>query len=91
MLLTLQSYDQAHENQKSDLFKKVERLSEEFKLLRTEFEQVYSKSRVLNKPEGYILDQDHHIHLANQTVTFDWQFLAELLFLEKLENEFEKY
>ena len=91
MLLTLQSYDQAHENQESDLFRKVERLSEEFRLLRTEFEQVYSKSRVLNKPEAYILDQDHHIHLANQTVTFDWQFLAELLFLEKLENEFEKH
>ena len=88
MLLTLQSYDQSHENQKQDLFNEVKRLPEEFKVLRKEFERVYSKSRVLKKPEGYILDQDHHVHLANQTVSFDWQFLAELLFLEKLEKEF---
>ncbi|MCG7851303.1 MAG: family 20 glycosylhydrolase, partial [Methanosarcinaceae archaeon] len=86
MLLTLQSYDQAHENQKPDLFEKVERLPEEFKAMRKEFERVYGKSRVLNKPEGYILDQDHHIHLANQTISFDWQFLAEIFFLKKLEN-----
>ena len=89
MLLTLQSYDQMHENQKADLYIKVKRLPEEFEGLRKEFERIYSKTRVLNKPEGYILDQDHHIHLANQTVSFDWQFLAELLFLEKLENSVE--
>ena len=88
MLLTLQSYDKAQGNQRQDLLKKVQRLPEEFKALRKEFERVYGKSRVLNKPEGYILDQDHHVHLANQTVSFDWQFLAEMLFLKKLENSF---
>lgn len=88
MLLTLQSYDQTHKNQKADLYIKVKRLPEEFEGLRKEFERIYSKTRVLNKPEGYILDQDHHIHLANQTVSFDWQFLAEILFLKKLKNSF---
>jgi len=88
MLLTLQSYDKAQGNQRQDLLKKVQRLPEEFTALRKEFERVYGKSRVLNKPEGYILDQDHHVHLANQTVSFDWQFLAEMLFLKKLENSF---
>ena len=37
---------------------------------------------VSNKPEGYILDQDHNVHLVNQTISFDWQFLAEMLFLK---------
>jgi len=87
MLLTLQRYDQAHENQKQDLYKKVQRLPEEFNDLRKEFERIYSKSRVLDKPDGYLLDQDHHTHLANQTISFDWQFLAEMLFLKKLERE----
>ena len=91
MLLTLQSYDQAHEDQKPDLFEAVQRLQDEFEALRKEFERVYSETRVLNKPEGYLLDQDHHVHLANQTVSFDWQFLAELLFLEKLENAIENH
>jgi len=88
MLLTLQLYDQAHENQKQDLLKKVQRLPKEFKELRKEFERIYSKSRVLDKPDGYFLDQDHHVHLANQTISFDWQFLAEMLFLKKIENTF---
>jgi hypothetical protein len=50
-------------------------------------EKVYSITRILEKPENYILDQDHHVHLANQTRTFDWQFVAEMMFLEKLKKE----
>jgi len=88
ILLALQSYDLAHEDQKQNLLKKIRRLPEEFKILRKEFERVYSKSRVLDKPDGYFLDQDHHVHLANQTISFDWQFLAEILFLKKLESIF---
>lgn len=89
MLLTLQRYDQAEADHKQDELQMVLQLPVEFKVLRKELEQVYSRTRVLNKPEGYILDQDHHVHLANQTISFDWQFLAEILFLEKLENNFK--
>ncbi|MFC2166405.1 family 20 glycosylhydrolase [Acidobacteriota bacterium] len=88
MLIILQRYDQVPENQKQDLLKKIQRLPEEFKVLRKEFERIYSKTRVLDKPDGYFLDQDHHVHLANQTISFDWQFLAEILFLKKLESTF---
>ncbi len=90
MLLTLQLYDLANENQRQDLLKKIKRLPEEFKELRIEFERIYGKSRVLNKPDGYLLDQDFHVHLANQTISFDWQFLAEILFLKKIESTFKK-
>jgi hypothetical protein len=34
-----------------------------------------------------LLDQDHHLHLANQSINFDWQFWAEIYFLETLENQ----
>lgn len=61
-----------------------------FKALRKELERVYGKTRILNKPDNYILDQDHHVHLANQSLNFDWQFQAELLFFQKLERELEK-
>jgi hypothetical protein len=56
-----------------------------FMELRKEFENVYGKTRILHKPKNYILDQDHHVHLANQSLNFDWQFLAEIKFFEKLE------
>jgi hypothetical protein len=55
-----------------------------FNRLRKELEKMYSETRILEKPADYILDQDHHHHLANQTLSFDWQFTAELFFLEKL-------
>mgnify|MGYP001354535607 CR=1 FL=1 len=42
------------------------------------FEEVYSKTRILEKPNSYILDQDHHNHPANQSKNFDWQFFSEI-------------
>lgn len=60
-----------------------------FSSVRAQMETVYSQTRVLNKPEGYILDQDHHNHPANQTVNFDWQFIGEILMLQKIQTHFQ--
>ena len=88
-LLALKAYDMAqNEQQETKAMERIKKLPEEFNLLRRQFELVYGKMRILTKPEGYILDQDHHSHLANQTISFDWQFFAEILFLEIIENEF---
>ncbi len=88
-LLTLQAYDTAGgESEESEAFGKIGQLREEFKTLRGELEEVYGQTRILTKPDGYILDQDHHQHLANQTLSFDWQFTAELLLLEKIDTQF---
>nr|NQU93203.1 glycoside hydrolase family 20 [Bacteroidota bacterium] len=91
-LLALKAYDMAqNEQQETKAMERIKKLPEEFNLLRRQFELVYGKTRLLTKPEGYNLyipDQDHHSHLANQTISFDWQFFAEILFLEKIENEF---
>ena len=87
-LLLLNAYDQAqNEEEEMDAMKSIHQLPKEFEVLRRELEVVYSKTRILTKPDNYILDQDHHAHLANQSINFDWQFSAELLFLEKLRNE----
>jgi hypothetical protein len=86
ILLAMGTYDKPEtEQQEMEALKKIKQLPEEFRVIRQEFEKVYGKTRILKKPDDYILDQDHHVHLANQTISFDWQFLAELLFLEKLE------
>ena len=87
-LLALAAYDAAEsEQQELDALKSIRQLAGEFRLLRKHLEQVYGETRILEKPAGYILDQDHHSHLANQSISFDWQFYAEILFLEKIENE----
>ncbi|MDT0553903.1 glycoside hydrolase family 20 zincin-like fold domain-containing protein [Urechidicola vernalis] len=88
-VLKLRDYDKAQDKEEERMaLEGLKLLSKEFTALRTEFEAVYGKTRVLNKPENYILDQDDHVHLSNQSLNFDWQFYAELLFLEKLEQLF---
>ncbi len=88
ILFALQAYDIAQPGQEEqDVLSFIQRLMQEFTSLRADLEEVYGRTRILTKPEGYMLDQDHHRHLANQSINFDWQFWAELYFLEKLENQ----
>jgi len=90
-LLLLRDYDLAeNQDKEKEAFAKLGKLKEDFESLRSEFENVYGKSRILTKPDNYILDQDHHVHLGNQSNNFDWQFLAEMKFLEKLDKELLK-
>jgi len=88
-LLALNKYDTAeNDREEQDALEQIRQLPEEFRSLRQNLEQVYGKTRLLEKPEDYILDQDHHFHLANQTVSFDWLFMAEILFMEKIKEHF---
>ncbi len=86
-LFALKAYDNAQsDEERKQALDRVQQLKSEFATLRKELEAVYSKTRILNKPDDYILDQDHHVHLANQTKSFDWQFMAEMLFLQKIDQ-----
>ena len=76
-------------DEETKILLELQELMQKFKNFRQEFEQVYSQTRILNKPENYILDQDHHNHPANQSVNFDWQFMSEILFLEKVNTHFK--
>ena len=87
-LLALHTYDvAASEKEEKEALAVLAALPEELGMLRNELERVYGQSRILSKPDGYILDQDHHQHLANQTLSFDWLYTAELYFLEKTEQD----
>lgn len=87
MLLTLEEFDQPSElTDQAEKLKALEGLQTRFDEVRTKFESVYGQTRVLTKPDNYILDQDHHRHSANQTNSFDWQFIAELAILEQVDK-----
>ena len=75
--------------EETDYLEALYKIKNEFELVRKEFEEVYSQTRILNKPENYILDQDHHRHPANQTINFDWQFTSEIMLLKKIEKHFK--
>jgi hexosaminidase len=84
-IVALRDYDSARSDEEMQKAKEaIQLLYPDFSAVRTELEETYAKTRILNKPEDYLLDQDHHRHLANQSLDFTWQIGAELAFLEKL-------
>lgn len=85
-LLALEAYDRSTEGGAEEARQQVMQLKDEFQKTRKQLESVYSEVRILNKPDGYILDEDHHRHNANQSQNFDWQFYPEMLLLEKIES-----
>jgi uncharacterized protein (DUF3084 family) len=90
LMQALHEFDTAYgKKEESSAIQKIQQLQDQFESVRQKLESVYSKTRILNKPDDYILDQDHHHHPANQTINFDWQFMAELLFLKKVEKHFK--
>lgn len=87
-LLQLEKYDRAVDKLQHE--KDLREITEEFKRTRDKLEDVYGKQRLLNKPANYILDQDHHRHMANQSLNFDWQFKAEIFLIEKINEMLDK-
>lgn len=87
LLLDLKKLDEsANKEDEAKILEAVKQYPDRFVKLRSELEEVYGKTRVLIKPDEYILDQDHHVHLANQTRNFDWQFYPEILVMEKIKS-----
>lgn len=86
-LITLAQLDHPSGEERNKAKAKLAGMEAEWSAIQSELETVYGKTRSLNKPTDYILDQDHHNHLANQAVNFsDWQFYVEGLFLEKVKG-----
>ncbi len=87
-ILTLAELDEPSGEKREVAKSKLQQLESEWTSIQAKVEEVYGKTRQLDKPAGYILDQDHHHHLANQALNFrDWQFYVEGLFLEKVKKE----
>lgn len=71
---------------KEGAYDELKALPAEFKSIRGALEKTYSKTRILDKPDNFILDQNHHRHTADQDITFDWQFKPEMYLMDKIEQ-----
>ncbi|WP_296702117.1 family 20 glycosylhydrolase, partial [Algoriphagus sp.] len=86
-LITLAKLDHPSGEERNIAKAELAGMKAKWNSIESDLEQVYGKTRVLNKPDDYVLDQDHHVHLANQARKFsDWQFYVEDLFLEKIKE-----
>lgn len=88
LLLKLNAYDNATGDARNKAGKDVLAYSNSFKALRQSYEQVASRTRILQNPDDYISDQNHHHHLANGTNTSDWMYVYELALNDSIQKKF---
>ena len=84
LLLALYNYDTT-ENQSARKKAESEILAvcNSFHNLRSQIEAVFSETRFMSHPEGFIADLNHHNHLAAKTNNSDWLFYYELPMIKK--------
>ena len=87
LLIALAEYDKATDSvEKMKKIQDIKSVCSQFKLMRTNLESEYSKTRFLEQPEGYIEDLNHHNHLSAKTMSFDWMYLYEIPMIEKINH-----
>ena len=87
LILALRDYDLAtHEQQREEAQMKLAEVCSSFSSMRTRLEEVYSKTRFMEQPSGYIEDMNHHNHLSAKSQNSDWLFLYELPMVEKVQK-----
>lgn len=79
LLLALHAYDMAKDNaDKQQAKAEVGKVCDYFATMRANLESVYSVTRFMQQPEGFIEDMNHHNHLASKTSNSDWWYLYEI-------------
>ena len=87
LLEVLETYDSTKdEDERLRILDKIKTVCSSFAEMRSEFENVYSQTRFMEAPEGYIADQNHHDHLSALTNDSDWIFLYEIPMVRKVEK-----
>lgn len=85
LILALSSYDSTIDIQgKKKEMDQIILVCNAFNQMREELESVYSQTRFMQNPEGYISDLNHHNHLASKTNNSDWMYLYEIPMIKKI-------
>jgi len=84
LLLLLEKYDNASD--KIGAKEDIKRYVTNFNTIKSNYEQVFSKTRIMANPAEYILDQNQHHHLANGTNNSDWMYVYELAMNSKINS-----
>lgn len=85
LLLALHAYDTATgEASRKAALDQVSEVCNYFNEMRTNLETVYSETRFMQQPEGFIEDFNHHNHLSSKTSNSDWLYYYELPMVKKV-------
>lgn len=85
LLLALYHYDQAKDDQQlKQAAMQLKDICHSLPHLQKSLEEVYSETRFMEQPEGYVEDMNHHNHLSVKSLNSDWIFLYELPMVTKI-------
>lgn len=84
LLLALHNYDTAPNEMRNETLKQIIIVCDSFSVMRKNLEDVYSQTRFMHNPDGYIADQNHHNHLAAKTDSSDWLYYYEIPMIRKI-------
>lgn len=91
LLGALAVYDSAKNGgERQQALMKIKEIVESFSEMRSELLSVYSKTRFMESPEGYVADHNHHHHLSAMTHNSDWIFLYEIPMVAKVKKWLEE-
>lgn len=86
LVLLFEKYDNAAASDKVVVKDDIKKYVTNFNTIRSDYEQVFSKTRVIANPADYITDQNQHHHLANGTINSDWMYVYELTMNSKIND-----
>lgn len=87
LILALHAFDTAtNKDDQKTAITQIRQVCDHFSIMRTDLEKVYSQTRFMSNPEGYIADLHHHNHLAAKTNNSDWLFYYELPMVDKVQK-----
>ena len=85
LILALNAYDTAKDDAAREAaLEKVAEVCSYFDGMRSNLESVYSETRFMEQPEGFISDLNHHNHLASKTNNSDWWYYYEIPMVKKV-------
>lgn len=85
LLLALHRYDRAKDEAAQErALAEVIAVCDDFPVLRARLEAVYSETRFMEQPEGFIADDNLHNHLSAKTNNSDWLYYYELPMVKKV-------
>lgn len=85
LLLALEAFDKAAtEAARQEAERNIRELCGAFRPLRDALEAVYSRTRFMRYPDGYVADMNHHHHLAALTPDSGWIYLYESAYLDRV-------
>lgn len=85
LLLALHAYDTATgETARKAAWAEVAEVCDYLDVMRARLEAVYSETRFMQQPEGFIADLNHHNHLSAKTNNSDWLYFYEIPMVRKV-------